>query len=48
MLLNNKKYLETSENENMMLQNLWDAVKQFYEGSLQQYNLTAGNKRNLK
>ena len=33
MLLNNKKYLETSENENMMIQNLWDAV-QFYEGSL--------------
>ena len=40
MLLNNqwiteeskeelKKYLETNENESMMIQNLWDAAKQF-------------------
>ena len=40
MLLNNqriteeikeeiKKYLETNDNENTMIQNLWDAVKQF-------------------
>ena len=25
----NKKYLETNENENTMIQNLWDAAKQF-------------------
>ena len=24
-----KKYLERNENENMMIQNLWDAAKQF-------------------
>ena len=24
-----KKYLETNDNENMMIQNLWDAAKQF-------------------
>ena len=47
MLLNNKKYLETGEN-NTTIQNLWDTVKQFYEGSLWQYNLTSGNKNNLK
>ena len=45
MLLNNqwiteeikeeiKKYLETTENENTMIQNPWDAAKQFQEGSL--------------
>ena len=25
----NKKYLETNDNENTMTQNLWDAAKQF-------------------
>ena len=45
MLLNNqditeeikdeiKKYLETNDNENTTTQNLWDAAKQFSEGSL--------------
>ena len=29
-----KKYLEINENENTMIQNLWGAAKQFYEGSL--------------
>ena len=29
-----KKYLETNDNENTMIQNLWDAAKQFSEGSL--------------
>ena len=29
-----KKYLETNENENTMIQNLWDAEKQFSDGSL--------------
>ena len=44
MLLNNqemteeikeeiKKYIETNDNENMTIQNLWDAEKQFEEGS---------------
>ena len=43
MLLNNweiteelkeeiKKYLEKNDNENMMIQNLWDAGKQFVSG----------------
>ena len=39
MLLNNqeiteeiKKYLETSDNENMMTQNLWDAAKAVLRG----------------
>ena len=39
MLLNNqqiteeiKKYLETNENENMMIQNLWDAAKSVLRG----------------
>ena len=29
-----KKYLETNDNENTTIQNLWDAAKQFSEGSL--------------
>ena len=29
-----KKYLETNDNESTMIQNLWDAAKQFKEGSL--------------
>ena len=29
-----KKYLETNDNENTTTQNLWDAAKQFSEGSL--------------
>ena len=28
-----KKYLETNDNENTTIQNLWKAVKQFLEGS---------------
>lgn len=27
-----KKYLETNDNESMMTQNLWDAVKTFLKG----------------
>ena len=28
-----KKYLETNKNENIMIQNLWDAAKAILEGS---------------
>ena len=28
----NKKYLETNENENMLIQNLWDAAKAVLRG----------------
>ena len=40
-----KKYLEKNDNENTRAQNLWDAAK---EGSLEQYNPTSKNKKNLK
>ena len=40
-----KKYLETNDNENTMIQNLWDAAKQFSEGSLQLYKPTSRNKK---
>ena len=43
-----KKYLETTENESTMIQNLSDAAKAIIRGSLQQYNFTSGNKKNLK
>ena len=45
----NKKYLETNENENMMIQNLADTAKVILRGEfivIQTY--TWGNKRNLK
>ena len=32
-----KKYLETNNNENTTIQNLWDAQKQCLEGSSQQH-----------
>ena len=32
-----QKYLETNDNENTIIQNLWDEQKQFLEGSSQQY-----------
>ena len=43
-----KKYLETSDNENAMTQNLWDAAKAVLRGCLQQYNLISRNKKHLK
>ena len=30
--MGNKKYIETNDNENMMTQNLWDAVKALLKG----------------
>ena len=39
-----KKYLEKNDNENTRAQNLWDAAK---EGSLEQYNPTSRNKKQL-
>ena len=42
------KYLETTDNENMMTQNLWDAAKAALQGGLEQYNSTLRNKKNIK
>ena len=39
---------ETNDNENMTTQNLWDAAKAVLEGSLQQYNPTSRNKKNIE
>ena len=39
-----KKYLEKNDNENMTIQNPWEAAKQLYEERLLQYDLTPGNK----
>ena len=43
-----KNYLETNDNKNTMIQNLWDAAKAVQEGSLEQYKPTSRNKKNLK
>ena len=43
-----KKYLETNENENMMVQNLWDAVKAALRGKFIALQSYTGNKKNLK
>ena len=43
-----KKYLETNDNENTMIQNLWDAAKAVQEGSLQLYKSTSRNMKYLK
>ena len=43
-----KKVLETNDNENTTTQNLWDAAKAVVEGSLQQYNPTSRNKKNIE
>ena len=59
MLLNNKwiteelkeeikKHLGINENENTMIQNLWDAAKAVLKGKFIAYKLTSGNKKNLK
>ena len=45
-----KKYLETNDNENIMIQNLCDAAKAVLTGKFTaiQYNPTSRNKKNLK
>ena len=59
MLLNNqeiteqikeeiKKYLETNDNENMMMQNLWEAAKAILRGKFIANKPTSRNKKNLK
>ena len=59
MLLNNqeiteeikvdiKKYLETNNNENTMIRNLWDAAKAVLRRKFIAYKPTSRNKKNLK
>ena len=43
-----KTYLETNDNKNTTIWTLQDTQKHFWERSLQQYNLTSENKKNLK
>ena len=44
-----KKFLETNDNENTTIQNLWDEAKAVLEEeSLYQYNPTSRNKKNIK
>lgn len=37
------KYLETNENENMMIQKLWDEAKAVLRGQIIRINLMSGN-----
>ena len=37
-----KKYLETNDNENTMIQNLWDAAKAVLRGKFIDCSLTSG------
>ena len=59
MLLNNQQIMkkikkeikiciETNENENTTIQNLWDSVKAVLRERSKQYKLTSRNKRNIK
>ena len=59
MLLNNqeiteeikeeiKKYLETNDNENTMIQNLWDAAKAVLREKFIVIKATSRNKKNRK
>ena len=43
-----KNYLEANDNEDMTLQNLWDAAKAILRGKFKQYKPTSGNKKKLK
>ena len=42
-----KKFLETNNNENMITQNLWDAVKAVLQGKFIAHNPTSRNKKNI-
>ena len=44
----NKIYLETYENENTTIQNLWDAAKAVQIGKVTAIQSSSGNKKNLK
>ena len=55
MLLNNQQIteeiticIETNENENTTIQNLWDTVKAVLRGSFKQYRHTSRNKKRVK
>jgi len=59
MLLNNqwaneeikeeiKKYMKTNENENTMVQNLWDTAKAVLRGKFIVIQTSTRNKKNLK
>ena len=43
-----KNYLQRNENKSMTIQNQWKEAKAIQRGKLQQYNLTSGNKKNIK
>ena len=43
-----KKYLEANYNEDMTLQNLWDAAKAVLRGKFTAIQPTSGNKKKLK
>ena len=42
------KYLETNDNENTMVQNLWDAAKVVLRGKFIAIKSTSRNKKNLR
>ena len=43
-----KRYLKTTENETITIQNLWDIANAVLRGTFIAYKLTSGNKENLK
>ena len=43
-----KKFIKANDNENATTQNLQDTAKAVLRGSLQQYNPTSKNKKNIK
>ena len=43
-----KKYLETCENENMTIQNLWDAAKAVLRGKYKAIKYKVRDKKDLK
>ena len=43
-----KKFLETNDNENMTIQNLWDAAKAALRGKFIVINPTSRNKKSIE